>query len=120
MVDRYHCTYFTAAMLAERGVDLLTRQHQRRLTDFRQGERLGRRDRLVTWLRPHRPKWMDAETYARMTAHLIGAISLLKLPIRPGRVEPHAIKRRPNTHALLTVPRHVARANILRSRPALA
>lgn len=244
LTDRYHCNYFTAALLLERGVDLLTRQHQRRITDFRRGKRLGRRDHLVDWIRPQRPGWMDAETYARMperlamreteiagrvlvttftdaasvsaleidqlysrrwqvevdlrsikaqmgmgilrakspamidkeigvyllaynlvcalmtraaagtrvlarslsfkgtlqlllafeqhlrlgagararnmTAHLLGAISMLRLPIRPGRVEPHAIKRRPNSHQLLTVPRHIARAAILHSRRATA
>lgn len=244
LVDRYHCTYFTIAMLAERGVDILTRQHQRRLTDFRKGVRLGNRDRLVTWNRPQRPQWMDAETYERMPeqltlrqtevagrilvttltnascvtppdldalyqrrwqvevdlrsikavlgmdilrakspamivkeiaaymlaynlvcglmaraaaarqviaraisfkgslqlllafqqqlrwsgrksvalmgAHLLGAIGLMTLPIRPGRVEPHAIKRRPKNHALLTVPRHVARERILQTQTAWA
>ncbi len=55
-----------------------------------------------------------------MTAHLLGAISMLKLPIRPGRVEPHAIKRRPKNHQLLTIPRDVARAKILQSRGAMA
>lgn len=34
LVDRGHCTYFTVAMRAEHGVDLLTRQHQRRCTDL--------------------------------------------------------------------------------------
>jgi hypothetical protein len=240
LADRYHCNYFTAALLVERGVDLVTRQHQRRITDFRRGKRLGRRDHLVDWVRPQRPSWMDPETYARMperlalretevagrilvttftdpktvsaaqidelysrrwqvevdlrsikaqmgmdilrakspvmidkeiavyllaynlvcalitraaagarvlarslsfkgtlqlllafeqhlrfgagagartmTAHLLGAISLLKLPIRPGRVEPHAIKRRPKNHQLLTVPRNIARAAIRRAR----
>ena len=51
-----------------------------------------------------------------MTAHLLGGISLLRLPVRPGRVEPHAIKRRPKPHMLLTVPRDVARSAILMSR----
>lgn len=51
-----------------------------------------------------------------MTAHLRGGISMLRLPIRPGRVEPHAIKRRPKNHQLLTVPREVARAAILKAR----
>ena len=64
LVDRYHCTYFTVAMLAEHGVDILTRQHHRRLSNFRQGERLGHRDRLATWSRPQRPDWMDHETNA--------------------------------------------------------
>ncbi|MFN0038648.1 MAG: IS4 family transposase [Burkholderiales bacterium] len=244
LVDRFHCTYFTVAMLAGHGVDILTRQHQRRCTDFRQGQRLGHRDRLVTWIRPQRPDWMDQATYARMpqeltvrqtevagrilvttltdarsvapldldalyrqrwqvevdlrsikavmgmdilrakspamidkeiavhllaynlvrglmaraaagaeviaralsfkgalqlllafqqhlrwagrksvdimNAHLLGAISAMTLPIRPGRIEPHAIKRRPKNHALLTVPRHVARAAIIRARKAYA
>jgi hypothetical protein len=240
LVDRYHCNYFTIALLRECGVDILTRQHQRRITDFRYGKRLGRRDRLVQWARPQRPSWMDTETYARMpetlslrqtevagrilvttltdahevsaqeldglydrrwqvevdlrsiksemgmdivrakspamvdkeiavyllaynlvcalmvraaaatdvaaralsfkgtlqllrafqhnlrlsaarsartmTAHLLGAISMLVLPVRPGRIEPHAIKRRPKNHALLTVARPLARAAILRAR----
>ena len=244
LADRYHCNYFTVALLVERGVDLVTRQHQRRITDFHRGKRLGRRDHLVDWVRPQRPSWMDCDTYARMperltlretevagrilvttltdpkavsavqidelysrrwqvevdlrsvkaqmgmdilrakspamidkeiaayllaynlvcalmtraaagarvlarslsfkgtlqlllafeqhlrfgagrgartmTAHLLGAISLLRLPIRPGRVEPHAIKRRPKSHQLLTVPRDIARAAILRSRTAMA
>jgi hypothetical protein len=55
-----------------------------------------------------------------MTAYLLGAISMLVLPLRPGRVEPHAIKRRPKNHALLTVPRPLARAAILRARAAAA
>jgi hypothetical protein len=241
LADRYHCNYFTVALLRERGVDLLSRQHQRRITDFRRGKRLGPRDRLVQWQRPPRPAWMDPHTYARMpetltlrqakvagrvlvstltdarsvsaadldalysrrwqvevdlrsikaemgmdivrsksapmvdkeigvyllaynlvcalmaragaaahvlaralsfkatlqllllafqqqlrlsaarsartmTAHLLGAISLLELPVRPGCVEPHAIKRRPKNHQLLTVPREAARAQIRRAR----
>ena len=51
-----------------------------------------------------------------MTAHLLGGISALRLPVRPGRVEPHAIKRRPKNHPLLTVTRAVARQNILQAR----
>lgn len=244
VMDRYHCNYFTLALLRARGVDVLTRQHQRRKTDFRQGQRLGHRDRVVIWQRPKRPQWMDEATYERMPehmsvrqtkvagrvlvttltdahsvsprdldslyrnrwqvevdlrsikavmgmdvlrakspqmvnkeiavhllaynlvrglmaraasathviaralsfkgalqlllafqqhlrwagrksaqimcAHLLGAISAMTLPIRPGRVEPHAIKRRPKPHALLTVPRDVARERIIRARSAYA
>jgi hypothetical protein len=240
LADRYHCNYFTVALLIARGVDLVTRQHQGRITDFRRGKRLGRRDRLVQWVRPPRPSWMDAEMYSRMpehltlrqvevagrilvttltdarsvsahdidalysrrwqvevdlrtikavmgmdilraksgamvdkeiaahllaynlvcalmsragagarvlaralsfkgtlqlllafqqhlrlggarsarimTAHLLGAISMLELPIRPGRIEPHAVKRRGKNHQFLTVPRCVARAAIRDAR----
>lgn len=244
LADRYHCTYFTIAMLAERGVDILTRQHQRRHTDFSKGQRLGYRDRLVMWDRPQRPRWMDLATYEQMpeqlklrqtevagrilvttltdgstvspldldtlyrqrwqvevdlrsikavmgmdilrakspamidkeiavhllaynlvrglmaraaagvqviaralsfkgtlqlllafqqhlrwggrksmvlvSAHLLGAIGLMTLPIRPGRTEPHAIKRRPKNHALLTVHRNIARERIMQMRVASA
>jgi hypothetical protein len=244
LADRYHCNYFTAAQLVERGVDLVTRQHQRRKTDFRRGKRLGRRDHLVEWIRPKCPAWMDAETYAgmperlvmretevagrilvtslleaktvsaaeldalygrrwqvevdlrsikaemgmdilrtqsvamankdiavhllaynlvcalmvraaagsgvsprslsfkgtvqlylafeqqvrfcsgveliTMTAYLLGGISQLRLPERPGRIEPHAIKRRPKSHQLLTIPRGQAREKIRQSRAAVA
>jgi hypothetical protein len=244
LVDRYHCTYFTVAMLSAHGVDILTRQHQRRITDFRQGHHLGPRDQLVTWHCPQRPAWMDHETYAHMPkqltvrqievagrvlvttltdaqgvspldldtlyrqrwqvevdlrsikavmgmdilraksphmidkemavyllaynlvrglmvraaagtnriaralsfkatlqlfvafqpqlhkavgkrahlirAHLLNAVSAMILPIRPGRVEPRAIKRRPKNHALLTVPRDMARAAIIHAHQSYA
>ena len=240
LADRYHCNYFTVAQLVRRGVDLVTRQHQLRITDFRRGRRLGRADRLVQWRRPRRPRWMDVETYEQMpevltlrqlrvagrvlvttlvdarevapgevdalyrqrwqvevdlrsikahmgmdivrgkspemvdkeiavhilaynlvcalmaraaagayvtaralsfkgtlqlllafqqnlrhagskrtrimTSHLLGAISQLRLSVRPGRIEPHAVKRRGKNHTLLTVARTIARDRILQAR----
>lgn len=68
----------------------------------------------------HQLRWAGRRSAKIMVAHLIGAISLLRLQRRPGRVEPHAIKRRPKTHALLTVPRNIARAGILQQRAAAA
>jgi IS4 transposase len=72
LVDRYHCTYFTLAMLKERAVDMLTRQHQLRLTlPGTILRRLGKGDHLVRWTRPQRPSWMNAQTYAAMPEELI-------------------------------------------------
>lgn len=34
--------------------------------DFQQGQRLGARDHIASWIRPKRPAWMDADTYATM------------------------------------------------------
>lgn len=51
-----------------------------------------------------------------MQAHLLGAIASLKLPHRPGRVEPRAVKRRPKQYPRLTRQRHIARAHLLRFR----
>jgi putative transposase len=62
--DCAYCAYFLLALLLARGVDVVTRQHQRRRTDFRRGQRLGQEDHVVVWERPARPEWMDEETYA--------------------------------------------------------
>ena len=51
-----------------------------------------------------------------MIAHLLGSIATLRLPDRPDRVEPRAVKRRPKPHRLLTIPRDVARRQILARR----
>ena len=71
LVDRYHCSYFTVAVLYLMGVDVLTRRHARRVTDFRRGKRLGKRDHLVVWERPPRPQWMQQEVYARIAEELV-------------------------------------------------
>jgi hypothetical protein len=52
------------ALLLAGGVDVVTRQHQARRTDFRGGQWLAKEDHVVVWQRPVRPPWMDAETYA--------------------------------------------------------
>jgi hypothetical protein len=62
--DCAYCSYFLLALFLARGVDVVTRQHQRRRTDFRSGQRLGEGDHVVVWERPARPEWMDEETYA--------------------------------------------------------
>jgi hypothetical protein len=51
-----------------------------------------------------------------MMAHVLGAVSMLRLPRRPDRVEPRAIKRRPKPHRLLLIPRPLARLQILAQR----
>ncbi|ODU40455.1 MAG: hypothetical protein ABS92_12595 [Thiobacillus sp. SCN 63-374] len=53
---------------------------------------------------------------AFMFATVLGAIASLTLPLRPGRVEPRAKKRRPKKLPLLTVPRRLARQQILERR----
>ena len=62
--DRYYCSYFMIALLAARGVDVCVRLHQQRSSDFQQGTRLGEDDHIITWERPIKPEWMDAETYS--------------------------------------------------------
>jgi hypothetical protein len=70
LADRCYCSYFEVALLRERGVDAVLRQHQRRRTDFRRGRRLGPRDHVVVWEKPQRPEWMDEATYQRLPDRL--------------------------------------------------
>ena len=64
--DRYFCSYWLVAMLAQRGVQVCARLHGGRITDFRQGRRLGQDDHLITWLRPKCPPWMAEDEYAQI------------------------------------------------------
>jgi hypothetical protein len=45
---------------------------------------------------------------------LLAGLGSRRLPHRPHRVEPRAVKRRPKQHWLLTTPRHVMRERLLR------
>jgi putative transposase len=66
LADSCYCSYFMIALLMERGVDVVFRQHQRRDTDFNKGKRLGCKDHTVRWPKPIRPTWMDQATYDRL------------------------------------------------------
>jgi hypothetical protein len=70
VADRYFGGWFDLALWQERGVDVVTRIHQGRSTDFRRGRRLGREDHVVTWRKKQRPDWMDRPTYLRLPDEL--------------------------------------------------
>jgi putative transposase len=70
LADRYFSGWFDVALLRQRGVEVVVRQHQRRPTDFRTGRRLGRDDHLVTWSKPPRPDWLSPDAYAALPAEL--------------------------------------------------
>jgi len=55
---------------------------------------------------------------ATRRAYLLAGIARLRLPHRPGRIEPRAVKRRPKQHFLLTKPRHILRAQLLKQQQA--
>jgi len=77
--DCAYASYFMLALLLLRGVDVVTRQHQARRTDFRRGERLSEADHVVLWERPKRPDWMDEETYSTIPETL--AVRELKVHV---------------------------------------
>ena len=68
--DRCFSSFFLMAGLSRRGVDIVSRMHQKRKFDFRRGRRLGVEDHVVGWIKPKRPDWMDEETYDQMPDEL--------------------------------------------------
>jgi hypothetical protein len=62
--DRYYCSYVMIALLQARGADVVFQIHQRRITDFRKGQRLGRLDHVMVWNKPTvKPDWLSQEGF---------------------------------------------------------
>lgn len=81
LADRFFGSYWVIAALQARAVDVVVRLHQCRRADFRRGRRLGRDDRLVTWMKPKkRPDWMSPAEYEAMPAKL--TLRLLRVRVR--------------------------------------
>jgi len=70
LADRYFSGWCDIALPGQRGIDVVIRKHQLRRTDFRQGQRLGPDDRLVSWSKPPRPQWMPRAQYAALPDEL--------------------------------------------------
>jgi hypothetical protein len=70
VADRYFASWFDLALWRQRGVDVVTRIHQQRQTDFRRGRWLGREDHVVRWPKRQRPDWMDHDTYLSLPDEL--------------------------------------------------
>jgi hypothetical protein len=47
----------------KKGVKFIFPMHSARVSDFRRGKKLGKKDHIVLWIKPTIPKWMDQETY---------------------------------------------------------
>jgi len=81
--DRGFCSYVVMALLWQRGVPGLFRLHQRRSADLRQGTRLGKNDRLLTWHKPReKPPWLPRSWWKRLPAQLSVRVLRRSLPCR--------------------------------------
>jgi hypothetical protein len=71
LADRGFSSYANLATLGARGVEAVMRLHPFRKLDWRAGQRLGRRDRLVSWQkgRWESPLWTP-EQWAQLPAAL--------------------------------------------------
>jgi hypothetical protein len=64
LLDAGFCSFWTATLQSQRGVDVVMRLKQASTSKAATGKKLGPGDYLVTWNKPKkRPKWMEQETY---------------------------------------------------------
>jgi hypothetical protein len=88
VADRGFCSYVLLALLLARGVPSLFRLHQRRPADLRRGKRLGKNDRLFTWLKPPtRPAWLPQSWWKIIPKQLTVRVIRFKLCHRGYRPE---------------------------------
>jgi hypothetical protein len=64
--DAFFPSYFLISIFQRIGVDCIFASDGKRDMDFRTGERLGKRDHIVSWQKPQRPEWMSQEIYDQM------------------------------------------------------
>lgn len=81
--DSLYSGYADMALLRGQGQDVLFGLHARRKVSFRDGVRLGRDDRLQTWRKEVRPKWMSRAAFAALP--VTQEIRVVRFPCRvPG------------------------------------
>lgn len=84
VADRGFCNYVLLALLLVRGVPSVFRLHQRRGADLRKGKRLGKNDRLFTWLKSRqRPPWLPQSWWKKIQTELTVRVIRFNLS-RPG------------------------------------
>jgi Transposase DDE domain len=65
LADALLATWWIIEGAGRRGADVVMVQHGKRITDFRRGQRLGKKDHIVQWPRPPKPRTMSAKAYAQ-------------------------------------------------------
>ena len=94
VADRGFCSYVLLALLLQRAILSLFRLHAARPADLRKGKRLGKKDRLFTWLKPpERPRWLPQGWWKKIPA---------QLTVRVIRFELHSAGYRPQSVTLVT------------------
>jgi hypothetical protein len=71
LADRLMCAWTEIVMLKQRGVESVCRLTSHRTADFRRGERLGKDDHIVKWLKPTKPRSIDQATYDALPEFLM-------------------------------------------------
>ncbi len=80
VADRGFCSYVLLVLFLWRGVHSLFRLHYARPADLRRGKRLGKKDRLLTWLKPpQKPRWLPQSWWRKIPAELTVRVIRFKI-----------------------------------------
>jgi hypothetical protein len=90
LADRGFCCYALLALLWRRGVWSLFRLHQSRAADWRQGQCLGKQDRLFTWSRPRlQPPWLPQCLWKTIPEQL--TVRVIRFPLHRRGYRPESV-----------------------------
>lgn len=83
LADRGFSSYGLMAMFLNQNVACLFRLHQRRPSDFRQGQRLGKNDRLMVWQKPlQKPAYLTQAAWRLIPECLAIRLIRFSMPTR--------------------------------------
>jgi hypothetical protein len=72
LTDRKFCSFAEIYFMAQNGIDVVMRNHQRRTKGIEEVRRLGKGDRLIRWIRTKvRPKWLTDEQWEQLPDTLL-------------------------------------------------
>ena len=63
LADGYYCTYWILAACLARGVNVVMKNHHKREDHPKDCKPINSNERLVQWIKPDRPDWMDDAQY---------------------------------------------------------
>jgi hypothetical protein len=86
LTDRGFSSWSNLAVLMSKGVHAVMRAHQCRQLDYRQGRRLGRYDRLVSWQKPQRLKGWDKAQWDALPEQITVRIVRIFIEVKGFRV----------------------------------
>ena len=90
VADRGFCTYVLLALLNSRHILGVFRLHQTRRADLRKGKRLGKNDRLFTWLKPaQKPRWLPQSWWKKIPGEL--SVRVIRFQLRRRGYRPESV-----------------------------
>ena len=89
VADRAYCSYEAIARSTMQGSDMVVRLHQKRKVDWRRGKKMGPNQRVVTWVRPRRPRGAnpDAEAWRALPDSMEVRLIKVKTTGRDGKAK---------------------------------